>query len=152
PESVSPELRDAEEKFPIDRTVLYFIVGSVSYFLIYWHRLLLESMIPFDGNMIRLFYPSWIVGKRLLVEGFHFLWDSYSNMGQPFLADPQSQALYPIRFLSLFLNFLDYQRIFVVFHTLLASLSAFLLAKKLFRENSSALFAALAVGFNGFFL
>ncbi len=139
-------------RIEINRAALYLIGASVIYFLIYWHRLLLQSMMPFDGNTLRLFYPSWVVGKKLLIDGFHLLWDPYRNMGQPFLADPQNQALYPIRFLSPFLNLLDYQRIFVVSHGLLASCCAFLLAKRLFKENSAALFAGLVFGFNGLFL
>src|SRR5690348_7749732 len=115
----------SEQQIEISRATVYFIVGCVVYFLIYWHRLLLQSMMPFDGNMIRLFYPSWVVGRKLLIDGCYFLWDPYRNMGQPFLADPQNQALYPIRFLSVFLNFLDYQRIFIVSHALLAAVPSF---------------------------
>lgn len=130
----------------------FLILGGVLYILVYWHRLLLRPMMPFDGNMIRLFYPTWEIGRKMLADGFHFLWNPYFNMGQPFLADPQTQALYPLRFLSLFLNFLDYERIFVVFHVLLASSFAFLLAKNLFKDDLPGLFAALAMGFNGFSL
>ena len=88
--------------------MLYLIGAILLYLIAYWHRLLIQSLIPFDGNMLRLFYPSWSIGKNLLTDGFRVLWDPYRNMGQPFLADPQAQALYPLRILSVIFNFLDY--------------------------------------------
>lgn len=124
----------------------------VAYFLVYWQRLFFGARIPFDGNTVRLFYPSWVVGRQLLLQGFHLLWDPARNMGQPFLADPQNQALYPLSFLSPFVNFLDYQRLFVACHFLVAAIPAYLLGRKLFTDNRAALFAALIVGFNGFVL
>ncbi|MCB4756512.1 MAG: YfhO family protein [Elusimicrobia bacterium] len=136
----------------MSRSTAGIVIIGVLYVLVTWRRLLLQPMIPMDGNMIRLFYPAWIVGKKLLTEGFYFLWDPYRNMGQPFLADLQNQALYPLRFLSPFLSYLDYERITVVFHVLLASVPAFLLGKKLVKDDLSALLAGLAMGFNGFFL
>jgi len=92
-------------------TVIVLVALVVIYLLLFWRRLLMGGVIPFHGDTIRFYYPSWVIGKNLLVDGFHFLWDPFRNMGQPFLAAPQNQALYPIRFLSPFLNYLDFQRV-----------------------------------------
>jgi len=134
-----------------DRRTMIVVVLCVVYVILYWRRLLLGSQLPFDGNVLRLFYPSWIIGKNLLNEGFYFLWDPARNMGQPFLASPQNQALYPLRLFSPLLNYLDYQRVSIVFHTLLASLFGYLLAKKWIQNEAAAWVAAVGLGFNGFF-
>ncbi len=135
--------------------MIWAIVGGALFTLVYWHRLLVFSQLPFDGNMLRLFFPSWVIGKTMLADGFSLLWDPYRNLGQPFLADPQNQALYPVRFLSLIAEYLTYQRLFVVFHTLLAAAPAALLAKRLAKDHEDLtvpFFAALAAGFNGLLL
>jgi len=122
------------------------------YICVYWWRLLLAGTMPLDGDSLRLVYPSWYIGKRLLLDGYPFLWDPFRNMGIPFLASPPNQALYPIRFFSVFVNFLDYMRIFVVFHVLLLSGFTFLLIWKRKKDLLTALMAALAMGFNGYVL
>lgn len=73
-------------------------------------------------------------------------------MGIPFLASPPNQALYPIRVLSILMNFLDYERLFIVAHVLLISMFSFLLVKKRGGSNAAGVFALLALGFNGFVL
>lgn len=85
-------------------------------FVIQWHRLFLGNEIPVDGNTFRFFYPSWAIGRKLLLSGQSLLWDPYRNMGQPFLAHPQNQALYPLRLLLIPFGFLNYIRLFLVFH------------------------------------
>jgi len=122
------------------------------YICVYWWRLLLAGTLPLDGDTVRLVYPSWAIGKRLLFDGFSFLWDPFRNMGIPFLASPPNQALYPIRFLSFFVNFLEYMRIFVVFHVLLLSGFTFLLIWNRKKDHLTALMAAVAIGFNGYVL
>ncbi len=107
-------------------------------------------MVAFDGDVFRLVHPSWVIGKELLRTGPHFLWDSYREMGMPYLASPPNQALYPFRIIFSFLNYLDYQRLFVVTHVLALSGFAFGLFWTRYREWRPALGAALAMGFNGY--
>ncbi len=124
---------------------------ATSYVLVYWHRLLLRSLIPFDGNTLRFFYPSWSIGKRFLLD-WNFLWDPTRNFGQPFLADPQNQALYPFRFLSVAFGFLDYERVFIVAHVLLAAMFSFLIGQKISQNKSGGALAVVAFAFGGMFL
>lgn len=65
----------------------------------------------------RFVYPSWAIGKKLVLSGQSLLWDLYRNMGQPFLAHPQNQALYPFRLLSLPFGFSNHVRFIVAFHS-----------------------------------
>lgn len=94
--------------------LMFFFLAMV--FVIQWHRLFLGTEIPLDGNTFRFFYPSWAIGKKLILSGQSLLWDPYRNMGQPFLAHPQNQALYPFRLLLLPFGFLNYVRFFLVSH------------------------------------
>src|ERR1044071_4554560 len=120
------------------------------YLILFWHRLILKAEIPFDGNFLRHIYPSWSIGKHLLQSGFFFLWDPYRNMGMPFLADPQNQALYPFRFLSPYLDIVSYVRLFILFHSFLAALPMFLLVRR-WAGQLPALLATIVISFNGFF-
>jgi hypothetical protein len=73
--------------------------------LYFQKKLLFEGLIDFNGDTLRMYYPSWVIGKNLLSQGFYFLWDPYRCMGQPFLAAPTNEALYPLRFISVFVGY-----------------------------------------------
>ncbi len=97
--------------------------------------------------MLRLFVPSWHIGKEMFAH-HAWLWDPFRNMGQPFLASPQNQALYPIRLIAVPLSFLNYLRISAAFHTALLFLPTY----RLLRRNSDSFTSWVgpaAVAFNG---
>ncbi|MFA6004475.1 MAG: hypothetical protein WC881_10445, partial [Elusimicrobiota bacterium] len=131
------------------RLVLLILAG-IAYLEIYWRGLLIFGRVVIDGDALPYYYPNWAIGKRLLLDNCSFLWDPYRNMGQPFLADPRNQALYPLRWLSVFFDYVDYQRIYVVFHSILAAGSGFLLMRRLRPQVSAALLAGLGLAFNGY--
>jgi|GEM_PF-3034760 len=133
------------------RSSLWWGILFAVYFLVYWYRLYFLDQLPFNSDTVRFFYPSFTIGKALLKEGT-VLWDPFRNMGQPFLASPSNQALYPLRFLSSFVTYLVYQKIFVLFHASLMCVFGYLLGKKMFDNHFSALFVGLALGFGGFTL
>jgi hypothetical protein len=69
---------------------LILIVGVVApYVLIYWHKLLIFGLVPFGRDVPFFSLSAWVIGKKLFRDGFFLLWDTYRNMGQPFLASPQ---------------------------------------------------------------
>lgn len=119
--------------------------------LFYWRRLLVDGHWIVSGDATLFFFPSWSVGKRLLLDGAHVLWDPFRNMGQPFLAAPHNMALYPIRAFSAVLSYIDYQRIFVLFHVGLAATFAYKLGRTRFQSAAAGAVAALYLAFNDFF-
>lgn len=119
------------------------------YLLVFWHRLLLAGLVPIDGDMMRLVYPTWAVGNRLFAHSFLPLWDTFRNMGCPFLAHPPNQALYPFRRL-LPADFLDFMRLYVVVHVLLAAVPSYLLIRRRGGSTPAGVLGALAVSCNGF--
>jgi hypothetical protein len=131
------------------------IIGALSagaYLVAFWHRLILEGKIPFHCDTLIFYFPNWLVGQRLWTEGFYFLWDPFRNLGQPYLASPQNQALYFVRFIGNFLSLLDYMRFFVVFHVLLASFFGFLVGHHFTKSFKSGIVSALGFGFAGPFI
>ncbi len=127
------------------------ILAGTTYAILFWRRLLIFGLVPLNLDVLRLFYPTFEIGQRLFHSG-SLLWDPYRNFGQPFLAAPDSQVLYPVRWLGFFLSYLDYQRIVIVFHVALAAGAAGILFLRKSKSSMTAAVAALAFGFNGFFL
>jgi hypothetical protein len=127
--------------------LIIFIITS--YVVVFWHRLLIFGLVPFHGDTLCFYYPNWAIGKALLKDGFCFLWEPYRNMGQPFLASPQNQALYPLRLIGVFLNYVDYIRLSVVFHTLLSAGFGYLFVKHWTKKTIPGIVAALGWGFSG---
>lgn len=119
------------------------------YLVVFWRRLFLFSEIPFHADTLCFYFPNWAIGKQLLKEGWHVQWDPFRNMGQPFLAVPQNQALYPLRFLSPFLDYLNYTRLNILFHILLSSGFGYLLLHHLTRDKEAGMMAAIGLGFGG---
>ncbi|MFA6435015.1 MAG: YfhO family protein [Elusimicrobiales bacterium] len=127
---------------------LAFLALSV-YFLIFWRKLFFCGVVPADANTLLAYYPGWRIGKMFFNGALLPLWDPFRNLGEPFLADPQTSILYPLTWLSFLGGWADYVRLWTAAHTLLAGVSAYLLAKRLFGDGEAALTAAILAAFNG---
>jgi len=119
-----------------------------------WPNLFLKEQLPVDGNVLRLFYPNWVflhVHPPTLSQWP--LWNPYRNMGEPFLADPQSLAGYPpMWWLCRLPSYLGFVRLWIVGHTLLAG---YFTRKWLLRSGADPAAAAVSmivVAFNGYFI
>ena len=135
---------------PLGAGPLLLALACAAYVLVFWRRLLIEGRVPIDGDMMRLVYPTWSIGNRLFSGALVPLWDSYRNMGCPFLAHPPNQVLYPLHRLFSVASFVDYLRLYVVAHVLLAAVPSYLLARRWGMSAAAGLLAALAVSCNGF--
>ncbi|MBI4678768.1 MAG: YfhO family protein [Elusimicrobia bacterium] len=132
------------------------VVGALA-----WRRLLLEGLVPMDGNVLCVTFPNWRLARSLWVEGGLPLWNPLRNMGTPYLADPITSALYPVQWLLTALpDFADFMRTWVVAHTLLAGFFWAALARRWYgsREARAVLLspegaaAALVGTLNAFFM
>ncbi|MCR4296789.1 MAG: hypothetical protein NUW21_14745, partial [Elusimicrobia bacterium] len=75
------------------------ILSALALLCIAWKPLLLQGLIPVDGNMIAVTYPNWTLARSLWLNPRLPLWNSLRNMGAPYLADPITSALYPPQWL-----------------------------------------------------
>src|SRR4029077_18714175 len=121
-------------------------------FLLGWRPLFFSGKVPVDGNFLRLFYPNWTF-SRLSVTPLHWpLWNPFRNMGEPFLADPQTMAVYPVSWLlTQVWNFHASLCAWVVIHTAIAALFTAKLANRWYGDSCAAWIAAAVIGLNACF-
>lgn len=117
-----------------------------------WGPLLLQGLVPLDGNMIAMSFPNWSMARSLGSGAFLPAWNPWRDMGEPFLADPLTMAAYPaMRLLGGLSEFSSFLRVWVVLHTLLAACFMGALAWRLHKSVAAAAAAAVLAAFNGTF-
>lgn len=117
-----------------------------------WGPLLLEGLVPLDGNMIAMSFPNWSMARGLGSGAFLPAWNPWRDMGEPFLADPLTMAAYPaMRLLAAAAEFSTFLRVWVVLHTLLAACFMGALAWRLHKSAAAASAAAVLAALNGTF-
>jgi hypothetical protein len=79
---------------------------------------------------------------RSVAEGSWPLWSRRWSFGQPLLANPNNQLVYPLTWLNLLMPPWHYYSLFVVVHFLLAGLGFFLAARRLGASGRAALLGA----------
>jgi hypothetical protein len=89
-------------------------------------------------------YPRTDHWVRALAAGSPPLWDNWIGFGQPLLADPSAQILYPPNWLNLFVLPWRYYTIFVVLHVALAGLGVYRLGRAFDVSKTGSLTAAAA--------
>jgi len=119
-----------------------------------WPHLFFKGQVPVDGNTLRLFYPSWTFLHAHPPTLFHWpLWNPFRNMGEPFLADPQSLAAYPpMWFLCRVPSYLNFVRLWILGHTLLAGYFMGKWVLRLTDDIAASVVAAIVVALNGYFM
>lgn len=95
--------------------------------------------------------PPRVLAEQFWSEGHLPLWDEYSFVGFPLLADPQNSALYPfgIIFFLVFMPILAFNLMTIVHHSL-AGLFTYLYARAIRLRRLAAMFAGIAFMFCGF--
>lgn len=107
------------------------------------------------GDTTSFFYPAAWYSVAQFWQGELALWSPYVLGGQPFAAQLQTQALYPIRWLSALLHWnRDYTYTSyateVVAHLVIAAWGAYFYFKALAQNRAAACFGALALALGGY--
>ena len=89
---------------------------------------------------------------RAVMGGAWPVWNESLAFGQPLLADPSAQVLYPLTWLNLLMRPWAYYTLFAVFHFAVALLGTRALARRLGLSRPASLLAALAFGLSGPFI
>jgi hypothetical protein len=95
-----------------------------------------ERDIQFD------WYPQIEVFVRAVAAGSFPLWDDTIAFGQPLLADPSAQVLYPFTWLNLVVRPWTYYTLFVVAHVWFSSVGLYLAARRMGVSPAAGLTAA----------
>jgi hypothetical protein len=99
-----------------------------------------------------VWHPQIEAFARAIVAGSWPLWDPGPAFGQPLLADPAAQVLYPLTWLSLFLRPWWYYTVFAVLHVLGSSLGVYALGRRFGVSRGGSLVAAALWMLSGPFL
>lgn len=133
-----------------DVLLLLSLAGIVV--IVFW-RLALTNLIIGSGDLFFYFYPYRDYASEAVRSGRVPLWNPYSFMGVPFLANSQAGFLYP---LNLALAWLPVERMVnasIVLHSALAAMGAFLWGRRgLGLGRPAAWLTGLCFGLGGYFL
>jgi hypothetical protein len=84
----------------------------------------------FRRDISLVWYPQVESFVRSVADGSGPLWDSYRGFGQPLLADPSAQVLYPFTWLNLILPPWISYTLFVLAHLWLSGIGLYALARR----------------------
>jgi hypothetical protein len=93
----------------------------------------------FRRDISLVWYPQVESFVRSVAGGSWPLWDSYRGFGQPLLADPSAQVLYPFTWLNLILPPWISYTLFVVIHLWLSGVGLYALARRWRMTRAGAL-------------
>lgn len=109
-----------------------------------FHDVVFSGRVLFERDIQTYFIPFAEILRRMVRERTWPLWNPYLAFGQPLLANPQFEALYPFTWLLPLLAPWTYYHAFVVFHSLFSAVGVYLLCRTL-RLGSVAAFAGAGV-------
>jgi hypothetical protein len=110
---------------------------------------LLHGEVFFERDLHHDWYPRMAAVGRALAAGVWPLWEPGLGFGQPLVADPSVQLLYPPTWLVLALPWSAAYTAFVLMHLVVAALGAGRLARRLGAGRLGAAAAALAFALSG---
>jgi hypothetical protein len=88
------------------------------------------GQVLFNRDIGLVWYPQIESFVRCIAAGSPPLWDMYRGFGQPLLADPSSQVLYPPTWLNLVMRPWHYYTLFAVSHLVVSASGLYLLARR----------------------
>ncbi|KPA11936.1 conserved hypothetical protein, membrane [Candidatus Magnetomorum sp. HK-1] len=116
--------------------------------LIFFHEIFISNKSFLLRDLFCDFFRWRLFAKDALLSFNLPLWNPYSNMGQPFMANPQSAVFYPFHCLFLILDPVWAMKLSLIFHFLLSGLFMYALARKLSMTQIPALFVTITWMFN----
>ena len=114
-------------------------------------KLTLGDRIIARGDLLLYFYPLRDFASQAIREGRLPLWNPYTFMGSPFLANSQAGFFYPLNVVMAWLPVERAVSWSIALHLLIAALGAYALARKAFALSRLASFTtAIAFGLGGY--
>jgi len=117
-----------------------------------FREVLFRGRVFYERDLHLLWWGQTARFVRCLAAGSFPLWDPSIGFGEPVLANPSAQVLYPWTWVSLLLSPFTCYTFYVVSHVLLGGLGLEALARRLGTSRPGALLAACVFVFSGPFL
>jgi hypothetical protein len=106
-------------------------LGGLAGLVLFIHRGALAGGVMFKRDVHLIWAPQIEGFVRAVLGGSWPVWDPFPAFGQPLLADPGAQVLYPLTWLNLLMRPWTYFTVYSVFHGLLAAFGLYRLARHL---------------------
>ncbi len=118
--------------------------GVIGLAVLVFFDLVFLGRVPFERDIHSLFWGQCAAFARMVKQGAWPVWNPWLGFGQPLLANPGAQVLYPVTWLNLAMRPEDYAAVYVVVHLAWAGLGLLALARALrFTWGASAAGAAV---------
>ena len=130
-----------------DRTALLYLFLP----LLAFAPTILRGRVFFTNDLLGQFGPWWVFFRRSLASGEFPLWNPWTFGGQPFAADPQSMAFYPLLYPFLLFPVGWGLTLFLGFHLGLAAWGMDYWLKALRLESPPRVLGACLYALSGFF-
>jgi hypothetical protein len=127
---------------------LLFLLVAVALF----HEAVLGGRQFFYRDLTLLWHPQAEAFVHSVASGSWPLWNPFVSFGQPLLANPNNEVLYPFTWLNLFVTAWTYYTWYVVFHFVLAGVGTWVLGRHLGLSQAAAVVAGLLFVASGPFL
>jgi hypothetical protein len=124
------------------RPAVLAAAGLAILLVLLFPRIVLEGRIFFDRDIYLFRWTQMQSFVRVVTSAAWPLWDPYVSFGQPLLADPGAEILYPPTWLHLLASAGSVTRIFVLAHLLFGALGLRALARALGVSEASAFLGA----------
>ena len=128
----------------VARPDLWAVLGLVAVAFFFFRDVLLGRGVLFRRDISFLWYPQIESFVRCITNGSWPLWDAYRGFGQPLLADPSAEVLYPPTWMNLVAPPWIVYTTFVVFHLILSGVGLYALARRLGVSRIGAFTGGLA--------
>jgi hypothetical protein len=112
---------------PADRLAVATLAALV---LLLFRPAVFGGQALFIRDISMVWYPQIESFVRCVAAGSPPLWDMYRGFGQPMLADPSTQVLYPPTWLNLVMSPWHYYTFFAVSHLVASAWGVYLLARR----------------------
>ena len=131
-------------------------VGAATVLLLvavfFFRDAILGRGVLFRRDISLVWYPQVESFVRSIAQGAWPLWDPFRGFGQPLLADPSAEVLYPTTWLNLVLPPWDVYTLFVVLHLFFSGLGLYAFARGRATSTAGATLAAASWMASGPFL
>jgi Bacterial membrane protein YfhO len=127
---------------------LVFLATALALF----HEVVFGGRQFFYRDLALQWHPQVEVFVRSLASGSWPVWSPYVSFGQPLLANPNNEVLYPFTWLNLVLSAWTYYACYTVFHLVLAGVGTYVLGRYLGLSRGGAVVAGLLWVLSGPFL